>query len=78
MLPLTEGSASMASRLTLVPAPILVALNTSEPPSATAVTVSRVVRSPVRAALMVLILFRSRKTLSSVFVPSPDLVMLTV
>ena len=68
----------MVWRLMLVPEPILVALNTSEPPMATAVTVSSVVRSPVSAALIVLVLLRSRKTLSSVFVPSPDLVMVTV
>jgi len=68
----------MVTRSTLVPEPILVALKTSEPPEKpTAVTVSSVVRSPVSAALMVLVWLSCRKTLSSVLVPEPDLVMVT-
>ncbi len=63
----------------LVPEPVLVALNTSEPEAmATALTVSSVVgaaMSPVRSALMVAFWLTLRYTPSSVLVPSPGLVM---
>jgi len=71
-LDVLPGDASF--RETLVPAPMRVALNTSEPPATpTAVTVSSVVTVGCSAALTVLTWFRLRYTPSSVRAPSADL-----
>ncbi|MCY1436572.1 hypothetical protein D9M71_527010 [compost metagenome] len=81
MLPPIDGAVSICCWLMLVPEPILVELNTSEPPAtATTCTASRLVAatSPVRAALTVPVWFTPRYTPSSVLVPSPDLVMVMV
>ncbi|MNV73735.1 hypothetical protein D3C71_1669040 [compost metagenome] len=63
MLPPMDGATSICCWLMLVPEPILVALNTSEPPpTAVTCTVSRLVaaRSPAKVALMVPVWFTPR------------------
>ena len=66
------------SRSTLVPAPILFALNTLAPPLAIACTVPSVVTSLFNFASTVLFWLRLRNTFSSVSLPAPALLMVMV
>jgi len=78
MLPLIEGSALIASWSTLVPEPILVEENTEVPAVATACTVPRVATSLFSCASIVFAVPRVRYTFSSVSLPAPALLMVTV